>query len=73
MDLAAQLAAGGLVDVEVTERPDWHAAERGFMVAAAACDPGGDPALQSWHDEGTRVLPVFDQMRRVLATGRAPA
>jgi SAM-dependent methyltransferase len=73
VDLAAQLGAGGLVDVEVIERADWHAAERGFMEAAAACEPGDDPALQSWHNEGVRVLPVFDQMRRVLATASAPS
>ena len=72
VDLATQLTAAGLVDVSVTERADWHAAERGFMAAAAACDPGEDPALQSWHNEGTRVLPLFNQMRRVLATARAP-
>ena len=40
---------------------------------AAALDPGDDPALQSFHDEGVRSLQIFDRVRRVLATATAPA
>jgi len=39
---------------------------------AAALDPGGDPALQSMHEEGVRVLATFDLTRRVMATATAP-
>ena len=34
-------------------------------------DPGDDPALQSFQDEGVRSLQIFDQIRRVLATATA--
>jgi hypothetical protein len=39
---------------------------------AAALDPGSDPALHSFHDEGARVLETFDLVRRVIATTTAP-
>ncbi len=39
---------------------------------AAALDPGDDPALQSFADEGRRVLDGFDRVRRVFATATAP-
>ena len=35
---------------------------------AAALDPGDDPALQSFHDEGVHSLTTFSLIRRVLAT-----
>jgi hypothetical protein len=38
---------------------------------AAALDPGQDPALRSFHDEGVRSLPTFDLVRRVIATATA--
>jgi SAM-dependent methyltransferase len=72
LDLATQLTGGGLVDVQVVERPAWRAAERGMWEEAVACDPAGDPALQSWHDEGVRSLATWNRLRRVLATATAP-
>ena len=39
---------------------------------AAALDPGDDPALRSFHDEGVRSLEIFGLVRRVLATASAP-
>jgi hypothetical protein len=39
---------------------------------AAALDPGDDPALQSFHDEGMRSLEILDLTRRVIATATAP-
>jgi len=39
---------------------------------AAALDPGDDPALRSFHDEGVRSLETFDLVRRVIATASAP-
>ncbi len=39
---------------------------------AAALDPGDDPALQSFHDEGVRSLDTFTLVRRVMASATAP-
>ena len=38
---------------------------------AAALDPGDDPALRSFHDEGVRSLDTFTLLRRVMATATA--
>ena len=35
---------------------------------AAALDPGDDPALRSFHEEGVRAQEMFDRIRRVLGT-----
>jgi SAM-dependent methyltransferase len=71
VDLAAGLSAAGFADVEVRERVDWRALERGMWEEAAAIDPGDDPAMQSFHDEGVRSLKRFDALRRVMATATA--
>lgn len=73
VDLRADLSAAGLTDVDVRERPAWREAERAMWEEAAALDPGDDPALRSFHDEGVRSLQHFDAVRRVLATATAPA
>jgi SAM-dependent methyltransferase len=73
VDLHGGLTGAGFADVDVRERPAWRAAERGMWEEAAALDPGDDPALQSFHDEGVRSLQIFDRVRRVLATASAPA
>jgi len=70
--LRAGLAGAGFHDVDVREQPAWRDGERAMWEEAAALDPGGDPALQSLHDEGVRVLPTFDLTRRVMATAAAP-
>jgi hypothetical protein len=72
VDLAAQLAAGGLVDVVVEERADWTALERSLWTAAVDIDPGDDPALTALHDEAMDVLPTMDRVRRVIATATCP-
>jgi cyclopropane fatty-acyl-phospholipid synthase-like methyltransferase len=71
VDTEAGLAAAGFTDVVVRERPQWRVAEHAMWEEAAALDPGADPGLRSLHDEGVRVLPVFDLTRRVLATATA--
>jgi SAM-dependent methyltransferase len=71
VDLEAGLVAAGFTEVQVEERPDWRAVERGMWEEAAALDPGGDPALVSFHEEGVRSLAVWDGIRRVW--GRAIA
>jgi len=66
------LAAAGFDEVEVRERPDWQGRERAMWEEAVALDPGDDPALQSLHNEGVRVLAGFHLIRRVMATATAP-
>jgi SAM-dependent methyltransferase len=46
VDLAAQLTAGGLVEIRVVDRPTWLEVEHRMWSEAAALDPGDDPALQ---------------------------
>lgn len=71
VDLRAGLTAAGFADVEVRERPGWRTQERAMWAEAAALDPGDDPALRSFHDEGVRSLKIFDLVRRVMATATA--
>jgi SAM-dependent methyltransferase len=68
VDLASGLMDAGFNRVEVRDRPDWRASEQAMWQEAAALDPGNDPALKSFHDEGVRVLANFARMRRVMAT-----
>jgi SAM-dependent methyltransferase len=72
VDLGAGLAAAGFGHVEVRDRPGWRARERAMWQEAAALDPGDDPVLRSFHDEGVRSLETFDLQRRVMATAIAP-
>jgi SAM-dependent methyltransferase len=72
VDLDAGLTAAGFADVQVRERPGWRARERAMWEEAAALDPGNDPALRSFHDEGVRSLEAFSLLRRVIATATAP-
>ena len=39
---------------------------------AVALERGGNPALQSMHEEGVRVLLSFGRLRRVLALAVNP-
>jgi SAM-dependent methyltransferase len=72
VDLGAGLTAAGFGDVEVRDRPGWRASERAMWEEAAALDPGDDPALRAFHDEGMRSLEIFGLVRRVIATATAP-
>lgn len=72
VSLGAGLRAAGFGEVEVLERPGWRATERAMWEEAAALSPGDDPALQSFHDEGVRVLDSVALTRRVVATATAP-
>jgi SAM-dependent methyltransferase len=71
VDLRAGLTTAGFGSIEVRDRPGWRAAERAMWEEAAALDPGEDPALRSFHDEGVRSLPTFGLVRRVMATATA--
>jgi SAM-dependent methyltransferase len=72
VDLRAGLTEAGFSNVEVGDRPGWRAAERAMWEEAATLDPGDDPALRAFHDEGVRSLETFGLVRRVIATATAP-
>jgi SAM-dependent methyltransferase len=72
VDLGAGLRAAGFTEVEVMDRPQWLACELAVWQEAVALDPGADPALRSFHDEGARSLGYIDGLRRVMATATAP-
>jgi SAM-dependent methyltransferase len=71
LDLADQLPQAGFADVEVTEKPAWHAVERALWEEVLTIDAGDDLAVQSMQDEGRRVLAAFEGIRRVMATATA--
>jgi hypothetical protein len=68
VNLRTGLAAAGFSGVTVRERSSWRAAERSMREEAAALDPGDNPALRSFHDEGVRSPGTFTLLRRVMAT-----
>lgn len=70
--LANGLAGAGFDDVKVRERAGWRTLEHTMWQEAAELDPEGDPALQSFHDEGVATLQYFSLLRRVMATATAP-
>jgi len=72
VDLAAGMAAAGFDEIQVGERPLWRSAEHAMWQEAAGLDPGQDPALQSFRDEGVRAMETFGLLRRVVATATAP-
>jgi SAM-dependent methyltransferase len=72
VDLECGLAGTGFADIEVRERPDWSEAEHSMWVEAAALDPGDDPALAAFHEEGASALESFHKVRRVMATAVGP-
>ena len=73
MNLARDLLEAGFEQVEVTDKPGWHAARRTLRQAALQAGTSGDPALASLQEEATQALAAFDVKRRVLATATAPA
>jgi SAM-dependent methyltransferase len=72
VDLGAGLRDAGFIDIEVKDRPHWLACELAVWQEAVALDPGADPALRSFHDEGVRSLEYSGALRRVMAAATAP-
>jgi SAM-dependent methyltransferase len=72
VNLDADLRRAGFTDVEVRDRPSWLAHEQGMWQEAVALDPGDDPALRSFHDEGVRSLQWGPLFRRVLGVATSP-
>ena len=62
-----ELLAAGFVDVEVSSREDWLAAEMQAWRTVVELPASGDPAVESLQDEGRSVLARGATMRRVLA------
>ena len=74
LDLAAALPAGGLVDVEVRDKPEWLETERQLWAHIMGLDAGDDQGLQDAQEEAAMVsTKLLPRSRRVLASGRAPA
>ncbi len=71
-DLGAGLREAGFTDVEVRDRPEWLDREHALWEEAVTLDPGDDPALQSFHDEGVKSLEWTALLRRVLAVATSP-
>jgi SAM-dependent methyltransferase len=72
VDTGRGLRDAGFAEVATEPRPGWRAAELAMWREAAALDPGDDPALRSFHDEGVRVLEDFELFERVMASAQAP-
>lgn len=72
MDLGRDLERAGFVDVQLLDRPRWKNAEVAFWTAAAALEPGDDPALMSLKREGAELLPLGDALRRILVIAETP-
>jgi SAM-dependent methyltransferase len=68
VNFAAELRAADFTEIEVSDRPSWRARELALWQEAVALDPGDDPALRSFHDEGVYVLETFTAVRRVMAS-----
>ena len=71
-DLAGGLRQAGFTGIEVRDRPAWLAVERTMWGEAVTLDPGDDPALRSFHDEGVKSLEWYELLRRVLAVATKP-
>ncbi|WP_020573807.1 class I SAM-dependent methyltransferase [Actinopolymorpha alba] len=66
------LSEAGFVDVEVTERPDWHDRYRAVYEAVLRLEPGDDDAVRGLAREARSNLPLVGRKRRVLVTARRP-
>jgi SAM-dependent methyltransferase len=73
VNLARDFGEAGFEHIEVTEKPDWYAAERALWEAALKTENAdGDPALASLREEAAQSLETFDVKRRVMGTATAP-
>ncbi|MET0695582.1 MAG: methyltransferase domain-containing protein [Propionibacteriaceae bacterium] len=72
MDIGRDLLGAGFEDIEVLHRPHWSETEVSFWRAAAALDPGTDPAMAALRDEATEFLPLATALKRLLVVARKP-
>jgi hypothetical protein len=74
IDWPPLLHAAGFTDIDMAERPAWHALwTRLYQVALDLGDPGDDTPLADLQDEARRRLPLAGLRRRVVVTATAPA
>jgi SAM-dependent methyltransferase len=71
VDLRGGLDAAGFSEVDVSQRPDWREVELAMWREAAELDPGDDPALASFREEGVSVLERDYGMVRLFASATA--
>ena len=70
----ALLHAAGFTDINMAERPEWHALRtRVYQIALDLGDPGDDIALADLQDEARHRLPLAGLSRRVVITCLRPA
>lgn len=69
IDWPPLLHAAGFTDIDMAERPGWHALwTRLYQVALDLGDPGDDTLLADLQDEARRRLPLAGLRRRVVVT-----
>ncbi|HME66797.1 MAG TPA: class I SAM-dependent methyltransferase [Streptosporangiaceae bacterium] len=74
IDWPSLLHAAGFTDINVAERPEWHALRtRVYQIALDLGDPGDDAALADLQDEARHRLPLTGLSRRVVITATTPA
>jgi SAM-dependent methyltransferase len=74
IDWPPLLRAAGFTDINMAERPEWHALRiRVYQIALGLGDPGDDTALADLQDEARHRLPLAGLSRRVVVTATTPA
>jgi SAM-dependent methyltransferase len=74
IDWPPLLHAAGFTDINMAERPEWHALRtRVYQIALDLGDPGDDAALADLQDEARHRLPLAGLSRRVVITATTPA
>jgi SAM-dependent methyltransferase len=69
IDWPPLLRTAGFTDINMAERPGWHALwTRVYQVALDLGDPGDDTALADLQEEARRRLPLAGLSRRVVVT-----
>jgi Methyltransferase domain len=69
IDWPPLLRKAGFTDIDMAERPGWHALwTRLYQVALDLGDPGDDTLLADLQDEARRRLPLAGLRRRVVVT-----
>jgi SAM-dependent methyltransferase len=67
-DIGGSLAAAGFIDIQISDRPDWYAAERACWQEIVTHDPAKHPASASAIAEGHRSLANWERLRRMCVT-----
>ena len=68
MNLARHLLEAGFEQIEVTEKPDWYAAERTLWEAALQADASGDPGYGPTVGAAILKIPEPDLIGSLIRT-----